>query len=101
MVGLAFGVTSPVEVIALLMRDDHQADADTHGREEEHEGPAFEGRRMSGGGAGEGGRPLPLCRLDAWNGDNKDASAEDCARLIAHETGRHSVGHPLAGDCLA
>jgi hypothetical protein len=41
-VGLGFRVTLLAKLVALLVRHDHQADADAHGREDEHEDdPAF------------------------------------------------------------
>ena len=54
-VGLALGVTLLAELVALLIGHDHQADADTHGREDEDKYPAFKGlnhARARAGGLG-------------------------------------------------
>src|ERR1039458_9691231 len=42
-VGLAFGVILLAELVALLIGHYHQADADTHGREDQDKYPAFNG----------------------------------------------------------
>jgi hypothetical protein len=51
-VGLALGVTLLAELVALLIGHDHQADADTHGRENQDEDPALKGLNHARGGAG-------------------------------------------------
>src|ERR1019366_3559451 len=59
-VGLALGVTLLAELVALLVGHDHQADADTHGRENQDEDPAFKGlnhARAGAGGLGVAERP--------------------------------------------